>query len=102
LLQPPLLLDQPLLTAGLALALAAALASPPLLSLPPLEGWLESQRVATREVWQTALGRPDFAWPVTLEKTELLYTAWSPLQKVDLYGFEDNDVLLGTLLCVRT
>jgi hypothetical protein len=91
LLQPPLLLDQPLLTAGLALALAAALASPPLLSLPPLEGWLESQRVA----------RPDFAWPVTLEKTELLYTAWSPLQKVDLYGFEDN-VLLGTLLCVRT
>ena len=70
----PLLMDRPIIACALAL----------LVTLLPLEGWLEGQRES----------RPNFFDPVNAENTELVFSGWSPHQKVDLYTFED-EVLLG-------
>jgi predicted membrane-bound spermidine synthase len=70
----PLLLDRPILAAAAAVIVTAL----------PVEGWLEDQRDA----------RPDFFGPVNIENTELVFSGWSPHQKVDLYTFED-EILLG-------
>jgi predicted membrane-bound spermidine synthase len=70
----PLLLDRPII-AALVAAIVTAL---------PMEGWLEAQRDS----------RPDFFGPVSIENTELVFSGWSPHQKVDLYTFED-EILLG-------
>ena len=70
----PVLLDRPII-AALVAAIVTAL---------PVEGWLEAQRDS----------RPDFFGPVSIENTELVFSGWSPHQKVDLYTFED-EILLG-------
>jgi len=70
----PLLLDRPILASVVAVIVTAL----------PVEGWLEDQRDS----------RPDFFGPVTVENTELVFSGWSPHQKVDLYTFED-EILLG-------
>jgi predicted membrane-bound spermidine synthase len=70
----PVLLDRPILACVVAVIVTAL----------PVEGWLEDQRDA----------RPDFFGPVNIENTELVFSGWSPHQKVDLYTFED-EILLG-------
>ena len=70
----PVLMDR-LKTAALVAVIVTAL---------PLEGWLEAQRES----------RPDFFGPVSTETTELVFSGWSPHQKVDLYTFEE-EILLG-------
>jgi len=70
----PVATDRPVLAALLLLACCAL----------PLEPALESLRRS----------RPAFDAPLTAENTTLVYSGWSPYQKVDLYTFE-GEVLLG-------
>jgi predicted membrane-bound spermidine synthase len=70
----PVLLDRPIIATLVAVVVTAL----------PVEGWLESQRET----------RPDFFRPVSTDNTELVFSGWSPHQKVDLYTFED-EILLG-------
>ncbi len=70
----PVLLDRQIIAASVAA----------IVTVLPMEGWLEAQRES----------RPDFFGPVNIENTELVFSGWSPHQKVDLYTFED-EILLG-------
>ncbi len=70
----PVFVDRPIIAALVAVIVMAL----------PVEGWLEEQRDS----------RPDFFGPVSIENTELVFSGWSPHQKVDFYTFED-EILLG-------